>query len=279
MIPTYRQLLVHLDSSGRASVRLKMAQLLAQDQGADVLALYAVMPTLVALPIPPTVSADTAASIMEIDDARRRRTRAVFEQALEGTGIRPEWGEVGDLPVIPAFAQQALYADLLVLGQHDPATDAPADVPPDFAESVMLASGKPALVVPYAGMPRMVGDTILIAWKETREAARAVSAALPMLRRAQAVHVVAWGSDNSTRDAGPLHLGKYLALHQVGPVWHHQGKEPEHLGEILLSTASDVGADLLVMGCYGHSRAREWILGGTSRTILQSMTMPVLMAH
>jgi len=278
MIPTYRQLLVHLDSSGRASVRLKMAQLLAQDQGADVLALYAVMPTLVALPIPPTVSADTAASIMEIDDARRRRTRAVFEQALEGTGIRPEWGEVGDLPVIPAFAQQALYADLLVLGQHDPATDAPADAP-DFAESVMLASGKPALVVPYAGMPRMVGNTILIAWKETREAARAVSAALPMLRRAQAVHVVAWGSDNSTRDAGPLHLGKYLALHQVGPVWHHQGKEPEHLGEILLSTASDVGADLLVMGCYGHSRAREWILGGTSRTILQSMTMPVLMAH
>ena len=152
--------------------------------------------------------------------------------------------------MIPAFTQQALYADLLVLGQH----------------------------VPYAGMPRIVGNTILIAWKET-EAARAVSAALPVLRRAQAVHVVTWGSDNSTQDVGPLNLGKYLALHQVEPVWHHQGKEPEHLGEILLSTASDLGANLLVMGCYGHSRAREWILGGTSRAILQSITMPVLMAH
>jgi nucleotide-binding universal stress UspA family protein len=103
---------------------------------------------------------------------------------------------------------------------------------------------------------------------------------VPLLQRAKEVHVLCWGDAGETRVAGErLELGRYLAMHGVQPTWHRDASEPEGLGEILLSRVSDLGADMLVMGCYGHSRAREWTLGGASRTILGSMTVPVLMAH
>lgn len=276
---SYRQLLVHLDSSDRSAVRLAIARRLAEEQGASLAALYAVTPTLVALPPVPALSPEMAANMAGIDDDRRRRARAVFDRTMATAGARTTWSEAREPPVIAAFSQQALYADLLVLGQHEPAGQQALDLPPDFCESVMAASGKPALVVPYANMPNAVGDTVVIAWKETREAARAVTAALPLLRRARVVHVLSWAESEPVIEGPALDLGTYLELHQVEPVWHHQGKEPDFLGEILLSTTFDLDADLLVMGCYGHSRAREWVLGGTSRTVLRSMTCPVLMVH
>ena len=129
-------------------------------------------------------------------------------------------------------------------------------------------------------MPAAVGQTVVIAWKPTREAARAVSAAVPLLQRARRVHVMAWGEDEEQVTGARLDLDGYLKLRGVEPVWHREGgEEPADLGDLLLSRAFDLEADLLVMGCYGHSRAREWVLGGTSRTVLRSMTLPVLMAH
>ena len=141
----------------------------------------------------------------------------------------------------------------------------------------MAISGKPALIVPYIGAPKTTAQTIVIAWKETPEAARAVSAAMPLLQRASQVHVVCWSQDEAKVGGVRLDLKGYLALSGVDAVWHQEGGEPERLGDLLLSRAFDLHADLLVMGCYGHSRAREWVLGGTSRTILQTMTLPVLM--
>jgi len=189
------------------------------------------------------------------------------------------WGEVTDDPVMAAFAQQSLFADLLVLGQHDPAHDATHDVPADFAQTILAASGKPGLIVPYTGDFRPLGGTVVIAWKDTREAARAVAAAIPLLQRAQRVHVLAWGSQESTVGGVKLDLDTYLQRRGVQAQWHRDGPEPDRMGELLLSRACDLSADLLVMGCYGHSRAREWLLGGTSRTVLRSMTLPVLMSH
>jgi nucleotide-binding universal stress UspA family protein len=184
------------------------------------------------------------------------------------------------VPIAGAVAQQALYADLLVLGQRNPADEAARSLPPDFVESVLLASGRPALVLPYVGWNGAVGDSVAIAWKETPEAARAVRAAIPILQRAGRVHVLAWGGEEAPRVSGDaLDLERYLRLHRVQVTWHREGGEPRELGELLLSRVFDLGADLLVMGCYGHGRAREWILGGVSRTILDAMTLPVLMAH
>ena len=144
----------------------------------------------------------------------------------------------------------------------------------------MAISGKPVLILPYAGLlPSVIGETVVVAWKPSREAARAVSAAIPLLRRARRVVIVSWSGNDERIEGSPLDLNSYLKLNGVEASWDRQGEEPEALGELLLSRAFDLEADLLVMGCYGHSRAREWVLGGTSRTVLRSMTLPVLMAH
>lgn len=278
MAAAYRQLLVHLDSTQGSAARLAMARRLAEEHGAKVAALYAVSPAILSLPTAPAFGG-LPESTPVADDERRRRARGAYELAAGACGNEVSWSEAGDVPPTAAFIQQAFYADLLVVGQQEPAGQQAFDVPADFPEAVLTATGKPALVVPYANMPAAVGETVVIAWKETREAARAVTGALPLLQRAGAVHVLTWARSAPGTEGTRLDLASYLALHGVKARWHDQGKEPAFLGEILLSLAFDLEADLLVMGCYGHSRAREWVLGGASRTILRSMTMPVLMAH
>ncbi|MDI1339414.1 universal stress protein [Polaromonas sp.] len=279
MKTTLTQLLVHLDALPQAAQRLDAACRIGQAHGAAVTGLYAVTPSFVALPFAPEVGPGVAAALREIDDELRARARAAFDCVQAKPGMQAAWAEVGDDPIMGVFAQQALYADLLVLGQHDPASTPATGVPADFAESVMVASGKPALILPYIGVPASIGDTMVLAWKPTREAARAVSAALPLLQRARRVHVLSWSDADEAVSGQRLDLDSYLKLHGVDATWHRETGAPELLGELLLSRAFDLEADLLVMGCYGHSRAREWVLGGTSRTVLRSMTLPVLMAH
>lgn len=279
MKTSFAQLLVHLDPSPRAEQRLAFARALGQRHDAAVTALYAVTPSFIELPFAPEVGPGFVATLREIDDERLARAHAVYQRALALPGARCSLAELRDEPIIAAFAQQALYADLLVLGQHDPSNPEAAPVPADFAESVLAISGKPALILPYATLPSVFGNTVALAWKPTREAARAVAAAMPLLQRARRVHVISWSGADEPVGGERLDLGGYLKLHGVEASWHRQGDEPAELGELLLSRAFDLEADLLVMGCYGHSRAREWVLGGTSRTVLRSMTLPVLMSH
>ncbi len=275
-----RQVLVHLDSSKSSSLRLQAAREIAEHHGAALAALYAVSPCIADMPFAGDMTGAAAENLMSIDNERRDAARATFERDLKSPGPVPGWSETSDIPIMGAFLQQALYADLMVLGQRDAADGYATALPPDFNESVIIASGKPALIIPYIGGFKAVGETVLIAWKETRESARAVSAALPLLQSARRVHVVGWDIPEPPRIEGPrLDLDKYLRLHGVEAQWHREGDEPASLGEMLLSRAFDLEANLLVMGCYGHSRARELVLGGASRTVLRSMTMPVLMAH
>jgi nucleotide-binding universal stress UspA family protein len=274
------QLLVHLDASPHARHRLEVARSIAQTHGAAVTALYAVTPALLVVPFAPEAGPSVAEALAQIDADRRAQAHAAFDRWPSAPGVRASWAEVEDYPVVPAVVRQALYADLLVLGQYDPQDSESAGVPFDFPELVVAGSGKPALVLPYAGVPATVGQTIVIAWKPTREAARAVSAAVPLLQRARRVHVLTWGETEDRVIGARMDLDGYLKLRGIDAVWHREGgAEPGDVGDLLLSRAFDLEADLMVMGCYGHSRAREWVLGGTSRTVLRSMTLPVLMAH
>ena len=279
MKTTLTQLLVHLDPSPRAVQRLEVARKLGQRHNAAVAALYAVTPSFMDMPFEPAIGAGAGAGMREIDDEQRDRVQAMFERARASSDAPMSWAEVLEDPCIDAFAQQALYADLLVLGQHDAFDKGATHVPADFVETVMEISGKPTLIVPYAMVPPTIGETVVIAWKPTREAARAVATAMPLLQAAKRVHVVSWADDKAKIGDGRLDLGGYLKLSGIEAIWHHEGREPEKLGEMLLSRAFDLQADLLVMGCYGHSRAREWVLGGTTRTVLRSMTLPVLMVY
>ena len=280
MSDSLKQVLVHLDSTPGSTPRLQAARRIAAQHGAALAVLYAVSPCLVEMPYADDMTGAVAENLSLIDEERRAAARSAFELALQVPGPMPVWSATDDFPIIGTFVQQALYADLLVLGQRDPSQRYATALPPDFNESVVIASGKPALIVPYIGGSRAVGEIVLVAWKETREAARAVAAAMPLLLKARAVHVIAWDPAPSPRITGPrLDLDAFLRLHGVKAQWHREGPEPESIGELLLSRAFDLDANLLVMGCYGHSRARELVLGGASRVILRSMTMPVLMAH
>jgi len=125
-------------------------------------------------------------------------------------------------------------------------------------------------------MHRPSFGTVLIAWKESREAARALSAAVPLLRKADAVHIAL---DSEIADAHRELLMRFLQSHAVHAQLHPLASPAQRVGDALRAMAAELGADLMVMGCYGHSRGRELLLGGATRSVLHSMTIPVLMAH
>lgn len=274
-----RSILVHMDDSPHCATRLRVANQIAEQHEASVTALYAVTPPFMQLSMTYAGGAAVAPIVQDFETQRHARVRAVFDQTVAAGMPRVRWAEVTGEPTW-AMSRQALLADLLVLGQRDTQNERMSGVPFDFVESVVLACGKPALVIPNIRVGEPVGRVALVAWKETRESARAVSAALPLLRKASKVHVAVWDDDSLKRyDEAPLDIARYLRQHGVEAEVHHHGPASREIGEYLLSRATDLSADLIVMGCYGHGRAREWVLGGASRTVLQSMTVPVLMAH
>ena len=277
---TLRSILLHVDASPRCAVRMRLARGIGLQHAAVVTALYAVSPSFLDQPYAYAEGAAEMLPIFDRIDADRRVAAKTAFDRVESTGPSAmRWADLGREPTLEGFIAQAMVADLLVLGQRDPTDPQAGGVPTDFVESVLIACGKPALIVPYTGVFTSVGRDVLVAWKPTREAARAVAGALPLLQRARSVHVVDSTADSAEHQAGRPDLAGYLRLHGVEPKVQYHSTASVDTGEGLLSLASDVQADLLVMGCYGHNRARELLLGGASRTILRSMTLPVLMAH
>jgi nucleotide-binding universal stress UspA family protein len=164
-----------------------------------------------------------------------------------------------------------------VLGQRDPSVL--VEVEPVHLEDVVLSSGHPTLVVPYAGRFETLGERhILVAWNGSREAVRAVHDALPFLREARSVTVVAADLDEDGRKSLDL-MAEHLARHEISTDLEPTTAADISVGDLLLSRTADLGSDLIVMGAYGHSRAREWILGGVTQHLLEQMTVPVLMSH
>jgi nucleotide-binding universal stress UspA family protein len=143
----------------------------------------------------------------------------------------------------------------------------------------LLATGKPAVILPFVPQFKSTGQDILIGWNARPQAAHAVAAALPWLRKARRIHVLEAVDAPSPLGAEGLDIVKYLHFHGVEADPHTHRASAADAGEALLSWASEIGADLLVMGCYGHNRGREFVLGGASRSVLRNMNLPVLMAH
>ncbi len=278
-----KTLLVHLDASPRSALRLAVAHRLAREHAARLTAMYAVMPTLLATAWVASEAMSAAVDLFaDLDREQRQRARAMFDREAAGDPAM-SWVDAGDGPMEMALGQQALFADLLVLGQADAKDTKSGAVPVDLVPTLILQSGKPALVLPYAGEFDTIGREMLVAWKSTRESARALSAALPWLSKAARVHIArpapAGPDAQAQADAEAAALDQWLRLHGVGAAVSHATVVEGEVGEALLSLAADTRADLLVMGCYGHSRMRELVLGGATRTVLASMTLPVLMAH
>lgn len=271
-----RSILLHLDDTPAAEARLAFARTLAsQHDAALAVACVAALPER---PLQLAFSESPAALLYPAARTCSGEARLRFDRAVAQGGPSMRWLEPGDPDPAHAFCRQALYADLMVLGQHD-ADAPPGSAPEGFIESAILGSGKPALVLPCRGRIDTVARSVLIGWNATPAAARALAGALPWIRRAQRVHVLQDIDAERAEDAGGLDIAQYLQLHGVVPAMHKHRTRAADAGNALLSFAAEVDADLLVMGCYGRGQGRERILGGASRTVLQAMSLPVLMAH
>jgi nucleotide-binding universal stress UspA family protein len=272
---SYKTILVHLDDHPRRAERLHLAFDLAGLFEAHLVALFA----LDAARIPSYALAEAGPVVREIEARRRGEAASAAEaefRRAEGAGAgKAEW-RVSAQDAFAAVRLSARYADLVVLGQPEPEQIAARA----FAEEVLLSAGRPVLFVPYTGRFRDIGKRVLVAWNASREAARAVSDALPILAQAQSVEVVAFDPDGADHgEVAGADIALFLARHGVKAVAARQSAPDIDVGSQILSRVADSNADLLVMGGYGHSRLRELALGGATRTVLDSMTLPVLMAH
>ncbi|WP_020205257.1 universal stress protein [Cupriavidus sp. WS] len=274
----YASIMVHLDTSPRALERLRMAARLAVAQRARLIGLYA--------SFVPDVS---WFYLMEgapayVDEDRRRRddareaVRSRFHEVTRELGLEAEWRAVQGDPLMMAL-REVREAGLVVAGQYDP-SDPDSFVATQFLEALVLDSGRPALVVPFAGTFEVPGTRAVLAWNGSREAARALHDAIPLLAGGQARVFCAQGAPARPDASAPGHAVAALRHHGIDADTEQcpEGTDTV-IGELLLSRAAELNADLIVMGAYGRGRLRELVLGGVTRTMLSSMTLPVLMSH
>jgi len=276
----YQDILLHLSDDARSAVKTDVALRLAQKFKAHLIGLYTVPP-----PVVPYYSGEFVPAVFiqqQVDEslAAAAKAQAAFEAATAREGVAAEW-IVTEGPPIEAAASAARAVDLVVLGQPDPS---PAENPvlaPAIGllpHDIALSAGRPVLVLPYAGKFPSIGKRVMIAWSGTKEATRAVHDAMPFLKAADKVTVLSINADKSRGTPGAT-LARHLARHGVTIELANTVADDISVGEALLSTVADREVDLLVMGAYGHSRLREMVFGGVTETILDAMTVPVLLSN
>jgi len=271
---TIRSILLHLGDDPRVQARTEAALGLARRHEAHLTGLHVLPATRWPAAMDGRILEQYKAQIAADEKQRANEVRAAFETAAKRDGVIAEWREArGDAAAI--LADQARYADLVVVGQADPERPMQGG---ELIEDLVFTAGRPVLVVPYAGRFAGVGERVLIAWKSGREAARAVKDALPILHKAKSVTVLSVNADDSAHYPGQ-DLAAYLARHGVKAEARKTVAGDIDVSDVLLSTAADLGADLLVMGAYSRSRLREAILGGVTNDLLDRMTVPTLFAH
>jgi nucleotide-binding universal stress UspA family protein len=278
---SYHSILVHLDDHARTAGRLDVAIRLAKRFGARLVGMY-LQPSYEIYPFAAEMlPADfVQQSIEQRLDAQNAAESRFLEAARAADVASSEFrAPAGDAYQVGTI--HARYSDLTILGQPERGAFDYA-FSSDLAHTLVMGSGRPVLFVPYAGTVPTLAERVLIAWKDTREAARAVNDAMPLVQSAafiQAVTVAPKEDEAVEAFVAEQQLRRYLALHQLDVAMKRIVAPDINAGEFLLSQAADASADLIVMGGYSHRRIRELIWGGVTRTMLRSMTLPVLMSH
>jgi len=281
---TYPSLLLHLDDDARAEARNEQALRLATRLGSHVDGLSCRRPPVARLDAAASPSVLVDVLTAELDRARQASAEREqrFRAQCDRLGVASFQTDIDEIEETGrALLRRAPVHDLVVLGQPDPA-DPRAGERRAVLDDVVRHSPRPTLVLPHAGQFDDFGHAPLVAWDGSHGAARAVADALPLLRRARVVHVVQFDPDAGESGAieqSPLAgIACWLLRHGIqarASVRYVRGG----IGDALLSHAADVDADLLVMGCWGHARWAERLLGGATHTVMSSMTVPVLTSH
>jgi nucleotide-binding universal stress UspA family protein len=277
-----KNILVHMDATDRCEERLHLAGELAQRNEAHLSGLF-VIPE----PFYPIYGdgayfpEDMIENWEKEEKENAEKSEKTFQDFVNSEGILGEWrSEQGSLGQI--VSRHARYADLTIVGKGS--IDDPKQYPDPFlAEDVVMESGRPVLVIPNSGHFNGFGKRILICWNASREAVRAVNDAMPLLQSADKVTVMVVNPEKpSSGDHGDIasaDIALYLARHGVKAEAASVRTNQTDVGEIILSRAFDLDTDMIVAGAYGHSRTREWILGGVTKTLLHETTVPAFMSH
>jgi nucleotide-binding universal stress UspA family protein len=278
----YKTIVVHVDGSPQQESRLRVAALLAREHGAHVVGSaatgiswldFALLGGSMAAP-------DPLADFDALRQAAAQRLEAFNEQAAR-LGIESVEARLIEDVADYGLLLQSRYADLVVLSQDVAAgPDLPARVR-RLPEHVALRGARPVLVVPAAYREAPLPGTVVAGWDGSLQAIHALSAALPLLRRADSVRLALINPDQLSELHGEqpgADMALHLARHGV-KVDVVLERTSATAGQALLALAADCGAGLMVCGAYGHSRYREWVLGGVTRELLERAALPLLIAH
>lgn len=274
---SYKTILVHLSNDRAHMARLNVAISLARRYEAHLVVLYVATPISM-----PAEVAGRAASIAFIQEATEvakeeaERIRTEIEASCRSQKLSWEW-RMAEGDHLDLLAANAHYADLAVV-THSRAELLEDRVVFHVPEHLPLVAACPVIVLPAEGEPKPIEDHALIAWKECREAARAVASAIPALKRAKEVTVLSLLPPGGT-DVSGAKLVEYLARHGVKAKAVSDHCSHGDTGDAILTHVATHHATLLVMGAYGHSRLQEMILGGVTRDVLNNLPVPVLLSH
>lgn len=280
---SYKTVLVHVDNSASAQRRYELAASIAKSQGAHLMGVAATgVSRFIQTPGSGEEDPETVKYLVAPVERHRQKARDSlqgFTAFLQSQDVLHEELLVDDEPY-DALKLLSRYSDLIIVGQANE-NDAAMNNMLDFPEYIALNSGRSVLIVPHRGPARTRIDHVLVAWDASLSAARAVANAIPLLQQARQVTVAIVNPATKPDVVSQLpgaDISLYLGRHGVN-VEVTQEKTNLDIGDALLRMASERNSDLVVMGCYGHTRFREILLGGVTRSMLEKANVPVLVAH
>lgn len=279
---TYRSLLVHLDEGLACQERTQYAIRLVTERECHLVGLA---PTgLINVPQSTEPSARLIDYTARARDSLRERAKQLtqrFRDACDAAGLTSFEALIDEADRASSLVQHAHYCDLVIMSQARP-DSAQHGQTRSLLEDVVLHGARPTLILPHAGTLARPGSSVLVAWDGSREAARALADALPLLHRARLVQVVCWrevdGGNESTRRASLDAIHRWLAQHGISSKVYIETAD-RGVAHAMRLRAAEIRADLIVMGAYGHARWLERVLGGATRGMLDAMNVPVLMSH
>lgn len=279
----YKSILVHLNNEERVARLMSAAMQLALPSNSHITGLFVVPAAPAKSPLFPMISGSAIASAIDGYRKAGDGIRSAFEQATAAQPVVAEWRlfQAKRPGYVEAVLDHARAVDIAVAAQKESDWDY-ADMF-DVPDWLAMDSGRPVLVVPKSGNLGSIGQRVVVAWNNSRESARAVFDALPLLTKAGEVTILSVeepAKPEVTNDIAGAEIAATLARH--GVKINVQQTKPSARGDAgaeLLAQVAGLKADLLVMGCFGRSRLREFVLGGASRHVLQNATVPVLMSH
>ena len=279
---SFKNILVHVDPSDRCEERMGVAGALAINYEANLTGLYVTPEPFYPMYAEASYFPEEILASMETEEKENCKiAEKKFRDFAAAQKLKYEWHtEQG--PLASVVCKHARYADLTVLGKGS--VEDPKNYPDPFlAEDVVMQSGRPVLIIPNTGHFEGFGKRIMVCWNGSREAVRAVNDAMPFLQAADKVTVLVVNPEKpSSGDHGDIpsaDIAHYLARHDVKAEASSTHTDESDVGEIILSHALGVDADMIVAGAYGHSRTREWILGGVTKTLIHGTPVPAFMSH